>query len=71
MLRTPAAVNTASNAAVNLASAPDQELEAVSVVLEAHERVAGLLGHPLPAGSAVILARVHARPRRASGYRPG
>ena len=26
---------------------PDQELEAVRVILEVHQQVAGLLGHPL------------------------
>jgi len=51
MIRVPTAVNTASNAAVNLASRSRiKELQAVSMILEVHQQVAGLLGHPCPGG---------------------
>ena len=49
MIRTPMAVNSASNAAVNLASRPRiKELEVVRVTLKGHHQVAGLLVNPLP-----------------------
>src|SRR5215472_4201205 len=51
MTRTPVAVNTASNGAVNLASpVTDQELEAGGLITEVHQQVAGLLGHPRAGG---------------------
>jgi hypothetical protein len=45
-MRTPIAVNTASNAAVNLASVPDQEPEPAPGVVEIHAEVSCLLGQP-------------------------
>ena len=50
MIRTPAAANTASKAAVNLASRSRIRNSARPPVSEAHRQVAGLLGHPLPVG---------------------
>src|SRR5215469_5288979 len=58
MIRTPAAVSTASNAAVNLTS-PDKKREAGSVILEAHQQVPGLLRHPLPRRVAGDPGQVH------------
>src|SRR5579863_4080276 len=47
-----AAVSTASNASVNLASrVPDQELQPVGMAFELHHQVTNLLGHPLPQGA--------------------
>jgi hypothetical protein len=45
-IRTSMPVNTVSNAAVNLASRPDEESEAAPGVVEIHDEVAGLLGQP-------------------------
>jgi hypothetical protein len=51
MIRTPIAVNTASNAALNLGvPVPDQELQALRLTVEVHQQVAGLLGHPRACG---------------------
>jgi hypothetical protein len=61
MIRTPAAVSTASNAAVNLASRSRiRNFKPVNPVFEVHQRVAGLLGHPLPRGMSGDAGQVHA-----------
>jgi hypothetical protein len=58
MIRVLTAVNTASNAAVNSVSLSwIRNLKLSARPLEGHQHVAGLLGHPLPVGWAVIPAR--------------
>src|SRR3954466_10951637 len=47
----PAAANTASNAAANLAVAiADEEPELAGTLVEVHQQVPGSLGHPRPGG---------------------
>jgi hypothetical protein len=61
MIRTPIAVNTASNPAVNFVSpVPDQELPAHSAALEVHQQVTGLLADPLPHRMGGNPGQVHA-----------
>jgi hypothetical protein len=61
MIRAPAAVNTASNAAVNLPSpVTDQEPEAASLLSGIHQQVTGLPGHPLPRRVGGDPGQVHA-----------
>jgi hypothetical protein len=61
MIRTPVAVNTPSNTVVNLASRSRiKEFEAVSVILEVHQEITGLLGHPRARGMGGDSGQVHA-----------
>ena len=61
MTRTSMAVNTASNAAMNLVSrSPDEKPEASTGVVEIHEEVASLLGQPRAGGVGGDTEDVHA-----------
>src|SRR5262249_26013304 len=77
-IRVSAAVDTASNAAVNFGvPVPAQEFEAVCLVFNVHQQVAGLLDHPLtrgmggdpgeaPAANAVLIKNSTYRRRRST-----
>ena len=59
-MRMSAAENTASKAAVNLASRSNQEPELSGAVAEVHKQIAGLLGYPSPGRAGGDPGEVHA-----------